>query len=104
MTQNVSTLAAIVANQLGRHKDCTEQLFKDIRPIVAQACEIFSIGRWVPVSERLPEFGADGYWNGYIIQDGGVECGLCSEVGFKSPDEGITHWLDLSLPSGKGEA
>ena len=71
--------------------DDTESLLRDIY-------EKLAIGRWVPVTERLPEFRAN-YWSGYMIEDGRIEYDIRSEATFKSGD--ITHWLELDIPEVK---
>ena len=55
----------------------------------------YAIGRWVPVSERLPEFKRH-YWSGYMIEDGITKHGIRSKQNFKLGD--ITHWLELDMP------
>lgn len=60
----------------------------------------YAIGRWVPVSERLPELDGKGRFSGIIYtSDDRTAAGLfdweiCKGI--------ITHWLDLDMPSGKG--
>ena len=55
----------------------------------------YAIGRWVPVSERWPEFKSH-YWSGYMIEDGVTKHGIRSKQNFKLGD--ITHWLELDIP------
>ena len=60
-----------------------------------EALSHYAIGRWVPVSERLPEFKRH-YWSGYMIEDGITKHGIRSKQNFKLGD--ITHWLELDMP------
>ena len=62
---------------------------------ITKTLKPYAIGRWVPVTERLPEFRAN-YWCGYMVDDGRIEYDIRSEATFKSGD--ITHWLELDIP------
>lgn len=57
--------------------------------------------RWVPVSERLPEFGGGGTWEGLAIRHGNSEWQTWIPGQFKSGI--ITHWLDFKPPHLPGE-
>lgn len=55
----------------------------------------YAIGKWVPVSERLPEFD-DGQFMGWIrFNDGTLEHDLHSDCMIK---EYASHWLELDIP------
>ena len=60
-----------------------------------EALSHYAIGRWVPVSERLPEFKNE-YWSGYMIEDGRIINDIRSEVWFITGN--ATHWLELDIP------
>lgn len=79
-----------------------EYELKQIHDVIALVKQI-AIGRWVSVEERLPEFDTDGHWHG-ITRDteGDVHACLCLKGVPLSKT--ATHWLELDLPSGKGEA
>lgn len=85
-----------------------DELIKDLAPALAdpdglddatqdatERLNPYAIGRWVPVSERLPEFKRH-YWSGYMIEDGITKHGIRSKQNFKLGD--ITHWLELDIP------
>lgn len=58
----------------------------------------YAIGRWVPVSERLPEFNKHEEWEGCMRWHYDNECvfGQFCAQHFKN---GLyTHWLDLQMP------
>ena len=76
-----------LANQILETK--SGDLTKTLKP--------FAIGKWVPVSERLPERDARGNWTGI------VKCrdGVIAPVIFKlknTPVAIFTHWLELDIP------
>lgn len=56
----------------------------------------YAIGKWVPVSERLPEECGD-----YITDNGVSYFDVVSRCFEHKQD---TCWLDLDMPIGKGEA
>lgn len=58
----------------------------------------YAIGRWVPVSERLPDTGERTYWDGIVLQDGDVEIGTFGDDSFRPESTNITHWLELDIP------
>ena len=65
----------------------------------------YAIGRWVSVSERLPEFD-QGCFGGHVIvqglpgKNGTVESDIFPDDMFANGE--ITHWLDLDVPTKKG--
>lgn len=83
--QTAAVLHGLVRDRRGAVKVITDN-FND-----------YAIGRWVPVSERLPELDGFGIWEGYARLNNdskSVEAGQW--------DEGLlehtTHWLELELP------
>lgn len=57
-------------------------------------------GRWVPVSERLPKFGEDGFWPGFVIFSGKIASGLHrNHFNLRI----LTHWLDFTPPPLPGD-
>ena len=62
---------------------------------LANLFDEYAIGKWVPVSERLPAFD-DGQFMGWIrFNDGTLENDLYSDCMIK---EYASHWLDLDMP------
>ena len=67
-----------------------------------------TVQEWIPVTERLPEWGervicTDGYavFEQYRV---GLSCvyGMWDRGGLKSPMQEVTHWMPLPQPP-KGE-
>jgi hypothetical protein len=57
----------------------------------------YAIGKWVPVSERLPKFDEDGDFEGFVwFKD--KEKPVCDRMHDGMFVGLITHWLDLDLP------
>ena len=59
----------------------------------------YAIGRWVPVEERLPD--RSGCY--LFVWEGGEPQWIDYTHGL-TDGETPTHWLELNMPSGKGEA
>ena len=69
----------------------------DTESLHATICKKYAIGKWVPVSERLPEFGRSNMWSGTFKTDSGrVVTAQCHKDVFGT--RYITHWLELDLP------
>jgi hypothetical protein len=76
-----------IANQILETK--SGDITKTLKP--------FAIGKWVPVSERLPEFGRSNMWSGTFKADSGrVMTAQCHKDVFGT--RYVTHWLELDLP------
>lgn len=87
-----------------RHTPDDEKLAHLVKLLLATLKTHYAIGRWVPVSERLPEFKGNPpqHWKGLVTSNDKRPLWV---TWYTDDDcEEITHWLDLSLPSGKGEA
>jgi len=57
----------------------------------------YAIGKWVPVSERLPERDARGNWTGIVkCRDGEVAPVIFNQK--NTPVAVFTHWLELDMP------
>lgn len=66
-----------------------------VRLLAATLKTHYAIARWVPVSERLPEF-EDGQFMGWIrFNDGSLEHDLYSDCMIK---DYASHWLELDIP------
>ena len=59
----------------------------------------YAIGRWVPVEERLPD--RSGCY--LFVWEGGEPQWIDYTHGL-TDGETPTHWLELNMPSGKGES
>jgi len=57
-------------------------------------------GRWVPVSERLPEFNCH-LWDGFVFNNRKILAGAWARGLFM--DGTITEWLDFTPPPLPGE-
>ena len=57
----------------------------------------YAIGKWVPVSERLPERDARENWTGIVkCRDGEVAPVIFNQK--NTPVAVFTHWLELNMP------
>ena len=57
----------------------------------------YAIGKWVPVSERLPERDARGNWIGIVKCRDGEVCPVIFNQK-NTPVAIFTHWLELDIP------
>jgi len=84
-----------------------EELLEDIDHIVAaygqsrqetrRTLNKYAIGKWVPVSERLPERDARGNWTGIVnCRDGEIAPVIFNQK--NTPVAIFTHWLELDMP------
>lgn len=83
--------------------DTLVDTYRASRQVTRAMLDTYAIGRWVSVEERFPEDGTvvitkwgDGFISYYTFRKGEEWC-------VRATDSEVTHWLDLSLPSGKGE-
>jgi hypothetical protein len=78
-----------IDNRLGLTADQVATVRDILKPI--------AIGKWVPVSERLPKFDEDGDFEGFVwFKD--KEKPVCDRMHDGMFVGLITHWLDLDLP------
>lgn len=77
-----------------------ETLEDELRQIqgVIELIKSLTIGRWVSVEERLPEF-KDRKWKGIFRRESVEYAGVFNFNEFMSGDE----WLELELPNGGAE-
>ena len=84
-----------------------ESLLKDVDSIVKEynasrqetrgTLNKYAIGKWVPVSERLPERDARGNWTGIVkCRNGEVAPVIFNQK--NTPVAVFTHWLELDMP------
>ena len=81
-----------------------EELLEDIDHIVEaygqsrqetrRTLNKYAIGKWVPVSERLPEFDENGRWAGCFKSDTNTYFGVFTCHVFQPG----YHWLELDIP------
>ena len=81
-----------------------EELLEDIDHIVEaygqsrqetrRTLNKYAIGKWVPVSERLPEFDRNGRWAGRFQSETNTYFGVFSCHVFQPG----YHWLELDVP------
>ena len=74
------------------------EMIGDTEKLINPELEKFAIGRWVPVSESLPEFDGNGTWEGLVeFYNGTREYEHWLPNAFE-PGIRIHKWLDLDLP------
>ena len=73
--------------------DHTVEAYGQSRQETRRTLNKYAIGKWVPVSERLPEFD-DGRWAGFLRNDDAV---LFGRFHYKEmmPEY---EWLELDIP------
>ena len=84
-----------------------ESLLKDVDSIVKEynasrqetrgTLNKYAIGKWVPVSERLPEFGRSNIWRGTINTNSVLAMNTQCHKDLFGTDY-VTHWLELDIP------
>ena len=78
-----------------------EKMAHFVKLLVATLKTHYAIGKWVPVSERLPERDARGNWTGIVkCRDGEVAPVIFNQK--NTPVAVFTHWLELDLPEEEG--
>jgi len=70
-----------------------EKMAHFVKLLVATLKTHYAIGKWVPVSERLPEFD-DGRWAGFLRNDDAVFFGRFHYKEMMPEYE----WLELDIP------
>ena len=70
-----------------------EKMAHFVKLLVASLKTHYAIGKWVPVSERLPEFD-DGRWAGCFKSETNTYFGVFTCHVFQPG----YHWLELDIP------
>lgn len=71
-----------------------EKMAHFVKLLVATLKTHYAIGKWVPVSERLPKFDENGRWAGCFQSDTNTYFGVFTCHVFQ-PEY---HWLELDIP------
>ena len=77
--------------------DCIVTEYTASRQETRRMLKYYAIGKWVPVSERLPERDARGNWTGIVnCRDGEIAPVIFNQK--NTPVAIFTHWLELDMP------
>jgi len=74
--------------------DCIVKEYTASRQETRRMLKYYAIGRWVPVSDRLPKFDENGRWAGCFQSDTNTYFGVFTCHVFQ-PEY---HWLELDMP------
>jgi len=74
--------------------DCIVNEYTASRQETRRMLNRYAVGKWVPVSERLPEFDRNGRWAGCFQSDTNTYFGVFTCHVFQPG----YHWLELDIP------
>ena len=76
--------------------DCIVTEYTASKQETRRMLKYYAIGKWVPVSERLPEFDCRDWWKGLVMPRNGKPVWV---TWYEDDDaDEITHWLELDMP------